>query len=230
MSLRQHIMNVQKFMSLAGQSTPTEPTIPSLDDRILRAKLIMEEATELIKDGLGLGFDYTDNRFSFYEMHQPDLVATMDGAIDLLWVGVTGVGVLCGVDIEPLIEEVDRSNLSKFIDGHRRDDGKWVKGPSYSPADIKGKIAPIGIGSSYYAILNDSYIDSESWYEQSWYIVDKKFWDENGYVDDSLCLDLSKYGLVDIMEACYEFTEELSIEEEKQRLKLLGFTILENNV
>ena len=42
-----------------------------------------------------------------------------------------------GIDMEPIHEEIQRSNMSKFIDGHLREDGKWVKGPSYSPADIK---------------------------------------------------------------------------------------------
>ena len=26
--------------------------------------------------------------------------------------------------------------MSKFIDGYKREDGKWVKGPSYSPAQL----------------------------------------------------------------------------------------------
>lgn len=47
-----------------------------------------------------------------------------------------------GIDIDPVFEEVQRSNMSKvWADGtvkKRESDGKVIKPPTYSPADIKG--------------------------------------------------------------------------------------------
>ena len=37
--------------------------------------------------------------------------------------------------MEPVFREVHRSNLSK-VGGHKRDDGKWVKPDTYSPAQL----------------------------------------------------------------------------------------------
>jgi len=152
--MKSHISNVATFMSLAGQPVPSCPVIPPKEDLILRAKLIMEEAHELI-DGLGItiraastvyGGDSIRDKPLYYEIsHDFDPVAVMDGAADLLWVGVSGTAVMCGLaeKLPAIIDEVDRSNLSKFVDGHRRDDGKWVKGPSYSPANISEIIGDV---------------------------------------------------------------------------------------
>ena len=141
-----HIDNVKEFMNLASQDVPATLTIPSESDRKLRAKLILEEAFELIEKGLGVevsipnGADYLDvEQLEYQCVMEVDPVEAMDGAVDTLWVGVTGVAAIFGLTdkLEACIAEVDRSNLSKFIDGYRREDGKWQKGPSYSPADLK---------------------------------------------------------------------------------------------
>jgi predicted HAD superfamily Cof-like phosphohydrolase len=47
-----------------------------------------------------------------------------------------GTAVSYGIDMEPIFQEVHRSNLSK-IGGYKRADGKWVKPPTYSPANIE---------------------------------------------------------------------------------------------
>ena len=53
---------------------------------------------------------------------------------DLLYV-VLGTGVQYGLNLKPLFAEVHRSNMSK-VGGHKRADGKWVKPPTYSPAEL----------------------------------------------------------------------------------------------
>lgn len=147
--MRQEQDDVREFCQKAGQPTPNTPTVPSLQDRKLRARLILEEALELINDGLGLsaiglqGDSIEISDVEFTEIGDVDLVACADGAADLWYVGVAGVSVLCGFDIRPVVAEVTRSNMSKFIDGYRRNDGKWVKGPSYNPANLFDKIVPI---------------------------------------------------------------------------------------
>ena len=150
--LLKHIQNVKDFMNLASQDVPDTLTIPSKEDRKLRANLILEEAFELIEKGLGIRVEVYSHAFGWEKIEanefnlncvaDPDPVEAIDGAVDTLWVGVTGVAAIFGLTnkLEECIAEVDRSNLSKFIDGHRREDGKWQKGKSYSPADIKSII------------------------------------------------------------------------------------------
>jgi len=140
--------DVRNFMQNAGQKTPAVLTNPSKDERILRAKLILEEAMELIERGLGVEVSVNEyilnsNKLSYKTVSEPDIVEAMDGAADLMWVGVAGVAVVFGCNLEPVLQEVSRSNNSKFIDGYRREDGKWIKGPSYSPADIKSVLEDI---------------------------------------------------------------------------------------
>jgi predicted HAD superfamily Cof-like phosphohydrolase len=109
---------IQDFMRAAKQDTPDFPTVPSQDVQDLRYSLISEELGEL-------------------DMAQAseDPVEVADAIADLLVV-VLGAAVAWGIDIEPVFEEVHRSNMTKFIDGHKRADGKWIKGPSYSPPEI----------------------------------------------------------------------------------------------
>ena len=54
---------------------------------------------------------------------------------DLLYV-VYGTAVSYGIDMDPVFREVHRSNMSK-VGGYKREDGKWVKPPTYSPAVIE---------------------------------------------------------------------------------------------
>jgi NTP pyrophosphatase (non-canonical NTP hydrolase) len=100
---------------LAGQATPSEPTESTDDVRRLRHALIREELEE-----------YWCAR---------DIVEIADAIGDMLYV-VLGAAVSHGLDIEPIFEEIHRSNMTKFIDGHRAENGKWIKGPSYSPANL----------------------------------------------------------------------------------------------
>jgi|SRR5271165_4477122 len=108
---------VKEWMKLAGQDCPEKP-IENLPDKVhnLRWDLISEEMDEL--------------------ENACDLVAVADALGDLMYV-ILGYAVAHGIDLEPIFQEVHRSNMSKFIDGHRRENGKWIKGPSYSPANLQ---------------------------------------------------------------------------------------------
>lgn len=111
---------VAAFHAKAGATIQHHPTIASPEDATLRMNLINEEASELecaLEDG--------------------DICAIADAIGDLLYVTL-GTAVSCGIDIEAVFHEIHRSNMSKFIDGQRRTDGKWIKGPSYSRPDILG--------------------------------------------------------------------------------------------
>ncbi|MEC4891122.1 MAG: MazG nucleotide pyrophosphohydrolase domain-containing protein [Nitrospira sp.] len=103
----------RKF-EIAIQAAPTEMSDAT---KGLRIRLIQEEFDEL-KESMAAG----------------DLAAVAKEMADLLYV-VYGTAVSYGIDMDPVFREVHRSNLSK-VGGYKRADGKWVKPPTYSPAQV----------------------------------------------------------------------------------------------
>lgn len=99
-----------------------KPTPADTATRRLRVRLIEEEFHELRE-----------------ALEKDDLAAIAKEMADVLYV-VYGTAVSYGIDMEPVFREVHRSNLSK-IGGYKRDDGKWVKPPTYSPAQLHPIIA-----------------------------------------------------------------------------------------
>lgn len=97
------------------------PSAPDGSTQTLRARLIQEEFEELRE-----------------AMEAKDVTAIAKELADLLYV-VYGTAVSCGIDMEPVFQEVHRSNMSK-VGGYKREDGKWVKPPTYSPARLESII------------------------------------------------------------------------------------------
>jgi len=95
------------------------PEVPDLDTTKLRLSLIEEELGEL--------------RVAMYL--EDDLVGIADAIGDLLYV-VYGTAVSCGIDMEPIFDEIHRSNMTK-VGGHKREDGRWVKPDTYEPAQLE---------------------------------------------------------------------------------------------
>lgn len=137
---------IKEFMMKAGQEIPDRPTIPSAEVRTLRIRLIAEELIELAQAlDVSLRIDSDDGKdtpkakiYAHSEQLRPpktDLIEAYDAVLDLLVV-VIGTGVAMGTILQSGWDEVYHSNMSKFTDGHRREDGKWIKGPSYSPAKL----------------------------------------------------------------------------------------------
>lgn len=135
-------------MRNAGQDTPARPSIPDEETRLLRARLILEEALETVK-ALGVGVTVKpDDSGNPVELEEEHLSFRINGAVDLEGVAdgcadisVVTIGTLVafGIDDEPLLEEVDRANLRKFGPGsYRREDGKWMKPPDWTAPDILG--------------------------------------------------------------------------------------------
>ena len=139
---------IHEFMVKAQQATPSSPALPAMQVRVGRLRWLAEELCELanawgIKIELNNASGATGN---FWAMPLPPplcqcknekeaLVEAYDATLDLI-VFAVGNGVAMGTDLQPGWDEVHRSNTSKFIDGHLREDGKWLKGPSYQPANL----------------------------------------------------------------------------------------------
>ncbi len=108
---------VQEFHEQFDIHISTTPSIPNEAVTTLRNRLIQEEFEELQE-----------------AMQGKDLPAIAKELADLLYV-VYGTAVSLGIDMDPVFKEVHRSNMSK-IGGYKREDGKWVKPPTYSPASL----------------------------------------------------------------------------------------------
>ena len=143
-----HYRRVRSFMQKVGQETPHSPVIPDEATRILRAKLIFEEALETIT-ALGVQVSVSTgngsvvvNDSSSDHSFNPDGPVDMEGVVDgCADISVVTVGTLIsfGVDDEPVLKEVDEANLRKFSPGsYMREDGKWIKPPDWRPPDIEG--------------------------------------------------------------------------------------------
>jgi predicted HAD superfamily Cof-like phosphohydrolase len=141
---------VRAFMVAARQELPPLPITPPLAVRILRAKLMLEEVIETIRKGLGVDYLHDPSTLGLLEhmeliinnrtgrwaeIHPGSIIEIADGCADVKVVTI-GTELACGIDGEPVFEEVHRSNMSKFIDCTIREDGKIQKGPSYEKADI----------------------------------------------------------------------------------------------
>ena len=131
-NMREQQNMVRDFHEKAGALISERPAIPDAQNARLRINLIREELQEL---HTAMGTPNTDSKL----LSEPNLNEIADGIGDLLYV-VLGTAVACGLDAESIFEEIHRSNMTKFIDGNRREDGKWIKGPSYTPPDLSSYI------------------------------------------------------------------------------------------
>lgn len=138
---------IHEFMVKAQQVTPDRPTLPEMAVRIGRLKWLAEELCELA-NAWGVEFDLNNRgtateNFAAWPAPKPQftdpvdaITEAYDASLDLM-VFAVGNGVASGTELQPGWDEVHASNMSKFIDGYRREDGKWMKGPSYRPANLR---------------------------------------------------------------------------------------------
>lgn len=109
---------VEQFHKLIGAYSGEWPHIPPLEIARLRITLIQEELEEFI-----------------YASETRDLVKVADALADLLVV-VNGAALAWGIGIEPIFNEVHRSNMTK-AGGPMRADGKQLKGPNYDSPKLE---------------------------------------------------------------------------------------------
>lgn len=109
----------EKFAVLVND----HPTIPPGKVKELRKRLMEEELLDELIPAIDAD----------------DMVEIADALADTLYV-VFGTAVSYGIDIEPIFDEVHRSNMTKvWPDGtvHYNEHGKVVKPDTYSPANIR---------------------------------------------------------------------------------------------
>ena len=112
-----HYDRIKSFMQKVGQDTPEGAVVPDEKTRILRAKLILEEALETV-DALGVhvhieGIEIVEEGLQYSGGGEINLQEVADGCADISVVTM-GTLIAFGIDDEPLLEEVDASNLRKF--------------------------------------------------------------------------------------------------------------------
>jgi predicted HAD superfamily Cof-like phosphohydrolase len=173
--------DIADLMRQYYQEVKTSPEMPDEATRLLRARLVFEEALEFVRAcGCTVALDSDAavmDRISVQPDASvaPDLVEYVDGCVDQLVVTYGALNA-AGVQVQPAWDEVQRSNMSKawphcsrcdavlelgaggqlvhsasatahaepwtpVLRIHKREDGKVVKSPTYSPADIRRVIA-----------------------------------------------------------------------------------------
>lgn len=127
---------VATFMNKHGQAMRAKPSIPNIEELMLRSKLIEEEAKETCA---GIAVCETLQRLDkTFDQRDPQvteaLIQVADGIADSLYV-LFGTALAFGLPIESVFAEVHRSNMSKPKLGHTNVGVKVEKG-NYSRPQI----------------------------------------------------------------------------------------------
>jgi predicted HAD superfamily Cof-like phosphohydrolase len=173
--------DIVALMTQFEQEVKDSPEMPDAATRLLRARLVFEEALEFVRacgctvaiaDSEGTSSSAIDELSVIAASNvTPDFTEYVDGCIDQLVV-TYGALVAAGVKVESAWDEVQRSNMSKawphcslcdavlvrgdreelvhpqdptahagswhmVLKVHKREDGKFIKAPTYSAANLK---------------------------------------------------------------------------------------------
>lgn len=136
---------VASFHALMGQRDPLTPRDLTPEERMTRARLIMEEAAgELcvalvgVPAALMLADEMILKAGQKRGREPGDLVEIADAVIDT-HVVAAGTLVAAGVQDKELIDLVCEANDAK-VGGGRDENGKWQKPPGWTPPDIAGEL------------------------------------------------------------------------------------------
>lgn len=120
-------MKIQKeveiFMNACGQLVKYTP------DRELEKSDLENLYMELVREEFNETLDAFNNG---------DIVELADGIADSIWV-LLGLASACGIDMQPVWDEVRASNMSKTVDGFviKREDGKILKPDTFFEPNIR---------------------------------------------------------------------------------------------
>lgn len=133
---------LRDFHHVVMGDLPPEGSRPQIRDGMLRAKLIMEEASETANAltgkpvgwTIGMAVDPENCGGISSGCKQPDFIEAIDGQCDLIVVTL-GTTVRMGIDLDPFMAEVHRTNMTKK-DGPIREDGKRLKPEGWEPPNL----------------------------------------------------------------------------------------------
>jgi len=173
--------DIVTLMTQFEQEVKDAPELPNEATRLLRARLVFEEALEFVRAcGCAVGIGGADGVKTVVTDEisvvpdpdvTPDFTEYVDGCIDQLVVTYGALNA-AGVKAQSAWDEVQRSNMSKawphcsacdavlvrgvgeelvhpddagahggdwrmVLKVHKREDGKFIKAPTYSPANLK---------------------------------------------------------------------------------------------
>lgn len=126
---------VRQFNETYNVETSDKPRLPTKEEILRIMRLIQEEVDET-EDELADVFN------GGTELHKLAKELT-----DILYVTAQQM-VTIGLPVDALLREVQRSNMSKLGEDGKpifREDGKVLKGPNYSPADIQKVLDEVGV-------------------------------------------------------------------------------------
>ena len=111
--------DIKEFTEAMGQYVGTRPEIPPNSVCTLRWDLVREEMNETLQ-----------------AIADDDLVEIADGIGDSIVV-LLGTAIAYGINMQPVWDEIHKSNMRK-ADGPVRADGKKLKPIGWKPPDIAG--------------------------------------------------------------------------------------------
>lgn len=137
---------------LHDQERRETPGIPS--DRTVRfhLRLIAEELLELLTATFGIKFTHGSDYFGMNAalgllidnehigMNFPEFIDAL-GDLDVV---IEGARVACGVDGRPIARAIHAANMAKKDGPKRESDGKRLKPPGWTPADVTGELRKQG--------------------------------------------------------------------------------------
>lgn len=122
-SISDLVLDFHRAFRLPRNAEPTLDVAP--EQAALRLRLLAEESRELEE-----------------AMELADMIAIADALADITYV-VFGTAVTYGIDLDAVVREVHRSNMSKLDSLGRpilRPDGKVLKSEEYTPPDVDAVI------------------------------------------------------------------------------------------
>lgn len=139
---------VEAFMRAAGQVVRLHPHQPTREERVLRAKLIMEEALETC-DALGVDVRMLHDRMlvygdaiEFVGTDEFDMAEAVDGCCDVMVVTLGTLSCLGVGDVHVMNQVLDAND--RKMTGPIRDDGKRLKPEGWQPPNIEGELIAQG--------------------------------------------------------------------------------------
>jgi predicted HAD superfamily Cof-like phosphohydrolase len=135
---------VKAFHEKFDQPNRDEPTVPEPHEVLLRCRIVLEEATELVEAcyptlsswAAAVRTSFMVNAESADSL--PSLVKVADALADIDYV-VEGTRLYFGIDGEPVMKLVHEANMAK-VGGGKDSGGKIKKPEGWKPPDIEGEI------------------------------------------------------------------------------------------